>query len=315
MPEEKYLNAALIVGFMRPDGVIKTLKKIIESGIENIYIAIDGPKFGKHNDVAKTVLEEIEGIQKSNNIMIKTWVRDSNLGLAVSMITAIDWFFQFEELGIVLEDDLDFNENLVVFFRSNSHVLKDSKIMMLSGNNFSSGEIQNDSLVTYPLIWGWCTDAMCWRIMRELILSPKIQINFKHKLSVSTFWFAGSLKSRFGNLDSWALPLAAGFHSNNYYCLIPSENLVKNVGYDVHATHTLHYIRNASLEISRHNNKASTASTIHYWEPTLDNYLEQNIYQITRRNLFSPVKVLVEIIFDRRKTQLKKRVSNVILPT
>jgi hypothetical protein len=315
MPEEKYLNAALIVGYLRPTGIIKTLQKIIESGIENIYVAIDGPKIGKPNDVAKTVLEEIEKIQNSKNIIIKTWIRDANLGLAVSMITAIDWFFQFEELGIVLEDDLDFNENLVVFFRSNSHVLKNPKIMMLSGNNFSSGQIQNDSLITYPLIWGWCTDAMRWRTMRELILSPKIQINFKHKLFVSTFWFAGSLKSRFGNLDSWALPLAAGFHLNSYYCLIPSENLVKNVGYDEFATHTSHFIRDASLEISGHNNKASNASTIHHWEPTLDYYLERNIYQIRTRNLFSPVKVLVEIFFYRGKKHLKKRVSKVILPT
>ena len=314
MPEEKYSKAALIVGFARSGGIIRTLHKLIEGGIEKIYVAIDGAKYDKPNDVTQIVLKEIEKIRTSKKIEIKLWAREENLGLAVSMITAIDWFFQFEKIGIILEDDLEFSEDLIDYFNSNSHFLNDSRILMLSGNNFSPELTNKDALITYPLIWGWCTDKNSWKVMKGLIFSPRTLANMNCKFYVKSFWFAGSLKARFGNLDSWALPLAAGFYSNNYYCLIPKNNLVRNLGDDEHATHTLHFNSNSKLEISRYESNGNQVA-IPYWDSALDAYLEHYIYRISRRNLLSPITALVQVLFLKSRKSLKKRVSLVTLPT
>ena len=314
MPEEKYPKAALIVGFSRSDGIIRTLHKLIESGIDKIYVAIDGAKCDNSNDVAQIVLKEIEKIRTSKKIAIKLWAREENLGLAVSMITAIDWFFQFEKIGIILEDDLEFSEDLVDYFNSNIHFLQDSRILMLSGNNFSPGLTNEDALISYPLIWGWCTDRNSWRVMRGLIFSPRILVNMNCKFYVKSFWFAGSLRARFGNLDSWALPLAAGFYSNKYYCLIPKNNLVKNLGDDEHATHTFQFASDVRLEISRYESNGNQ-DAIPYWDVALDAYLERYIYRISKRNLISPIKALVQVLFLKSRKSLKKRVSLVTLPT
>ena len=124
----------LIVGYARQDGIIRILNKMVDLGFKRIYVAIDGPKELNQNAISKAVLIEIAKLKSKNDILIRTWVREKNLGLSVSMITAIDWFFSFEEWGVILEDDIEITKEFTEFITLNKGILEKDKVLMISGN-------------------------------------------------------------------------------------------------------------------------------------------------------------------------------------
>ena len=312
--EKNNVSGVLIVGYARQDSIIRVLNKVIDLGFKRIYVAIDGPKEINQKKISKSVLIEIAKLQLENELLIRTWVRDRNLGLAVSMITAIDWFFSNEESGLILEDDIDITDEFIEFVEAYKEVLEKDRVLMISGNNFAEHLTKVNCLISYPLIWGWFTNKKSWTLMRELILRPRFNMLPKKKLSVIGFFIAGSIKSRYGSLDSWALPLAAGFHLNEYFCLIPGRNLVRNLGDDEYATHTVSFNDRSKLKISKdridltENSKNITHSRV------IDEYLESKIYNVRKRNTLSPVKSLLQLIFRARSENLSLRISKVIIP-
>ncbi|MEY4572698.1 MAG: hypothetical protein RLZ10_1946 [Bacteroidota bacterium] len=304
----------LIVGYARRDGIIRILNKVVDLGFKRIYVAIDGPKELNQDTISEAILIEITKLRSKNDIFIRTWIREKNLGLSVSMITAIDWFFIFEESGLILEDDIEITEEFTEFITLNKGILQKDKVLMISGNNFSEHLTEVNCLVSYPLIWGWFTNKKSWTLMRGLILKPQFKFQVKKKLSVFGFFIAGSIKARYGSLDSWALPLAAGFHLNEYYCLIPAKNLVKNLGDDEYATHTISFNDKNRLNVSRDQLNQTKSSTDVLHNRKMDDYLEDKIYKVKKRNVLSPAKSMLQLLSRAHSKNLSSRISEVIIP-
>src|SRR5690606_28025389 len=100
------------------------------------------------------------------NCEVHTLFRDTNLGCKQAVSGAISWFFEQEEMGIILEDDClpaaSFFEYCAFFLDKYQH---DERIMQVSGLNFAG---------TYPQagygylfskfggIWGWATWKRAW---------------------------------------------------------------------------------------------------------------------------------------------------------
>jgi hypothetical protein len=68
---------------------------------------------------------------------IKTLFRDHNLGCKHGCISAIDWFFENEEMGIILEDDILPDHS---FFKYCEDLLikhyDDNTVIHINGANF-----------------------------------------------------------------------------------------------------------------------------------------------------------------------------------
>jgi hypothetical protein len=72
---------------------------------KHLYVAADGPRANNEADIVKCK-ETREVIRQIDwNCELKTLYRDSNLGCGPSVRTAISWFFEEVEAGIILEDD------------------------------------------------------------------------------------------------------------------------------------------------------------------------------------------------------------------
>ena len=84
-----------------------------EGGIKKIYAAIDGPKIGQEgSDLIESTLKKVCA---KYDLQLLIWRRKTNLGLAASVISGIDWFFNLEDEGIIVEDDLVFSPDFVKF--------------------------------------------------------------------------------------------------------------------------------------------------------------------------------------------------------
>ena len=94
----------LIIGFNRPDHMRVLIERLREIEPRNIYLAIDGPRSDRPDDRemverCRNLVDEIDW-----EVDVQTLFQEDNLGCGLGVSTAISWFFDHEERGIILED-------------------------------------------------------------------------------------------------------------------------------------------------------------------------------------------------------------------
>ena len=238
----------LLIAFNRPIQTKKVFEQIRKTKPQKFYIAIDGPRSNKPEDVIKIkkVYEIFKNIDwKCSTFFLK---RKNNLGCKTSVSSAIDWFFKFEQQGIILEDDClpcsDF------FFFCQELLLKyeyNRNIHMISGVNFQDGNIRGDGSYYFSKlthVWGWATWKRAWKhydVNMSYWPSFKKSEEFKKifNLRKPTKYFRSIFDSTFNSkIDTWDYQWTACVWYNKGLSIIPNNNLVINIGFDADATHT-----------------------------------------------------------------------------
>jgi hypothetical protein len=232
--------AALIIGYSRPAGIANLLDRLNESGVRNVYISIDGPKNIEDKLAQETIKQEIAN--NSRNTGIKVLQRDLNLGAAAGVISAIDWFFSHEKMGVILEDDLQISEDFCSYAKNAlDKYVNDDDVWMVSGTQHfpNFGNTKKTNWSNYPMVWGWAGWSHKWNVMRASLLSPK-KVRAKNLLDSNyLFWAIGANRALCGKIDAWDIPLAFEFKSQKKLSLLPPVNLVSNIGNDKFATNTI----------------------------------------------------------------------------
>jgi len=315
---KKIGTACLILAYRRHENALKILAKLSQSGIKEVYIAIDGPKsdfeYQKQEEFVRDAIEYC----KIHFVNLRILRREKNQGIAVAVISAIDWFFKNEIRGIILEDDLEFATEFLEYADDALNFFKDDyEVWTVSGNQFFevATSINVNSWCNYPLIWGWATWQDRWIEIRKEILSGSENIlDFRLKCRVANFWKAGLGRSRRGQIDSWAVPFAARQRSLGKFTILPKANLVKNSGIENEASHS----KKTDWHINREIRTVGTIaqfSMVGRSEISIRNNtsIEKFVYNIEWFHCLSNLKFLFlgklkKPIFDR---SLKVRLENV----
>lgn len=307
----------LVIGFARKEGVLRTVDALCRAGTKEIYLALDGPKTPVQSCLQDEIIEAVEAKAKLGKVQFHLLTREKNLGVAASIITSIDWFFKNVDHGLILEDDLYFNEQFIRFAASALNEYQaDREIWIISGNNFNLDKVSNEDIgwCTYPLIWGWATWKDRWSEMRASFTSPWEFGPIDDDKSVENFWRTGFERSHSGKIDTWAAPLAAVQHAKRKFTLIPPVNLVGNVGDDEVASHTSKSGSHMNMQIKNLpkviNFGSADRVTISI---ETDRILNKIIFGIGRKNRYS---LIIAHIFDwirfpkrDRKSSLSERIS------
>lgn len=306
----------LIIAYSRPKGVNSLVKTLVECGIKDIYVAIDGPRNMKDESNQHEIEEILQKYSSDSRITINK--RKHNLGVAGGVISAVDWFFSQVEMGLVLEDDLIIGTDLVRFIQKSLEQFKENKnVWMISGSQHFPNYMNPKLSVwcNYPIIWGWAGWATKWKEMRSLLLEKK-PIALKQLLDRRyLFWAVGANRALSGRIDAWDIPLAFEFMYRKKLCLLPPVNLVSNIGADDVATHTKFF--------SSSMNQSLEHLDINYCYPesllteSISNYnimMEQNIYKIGMRHFLIPYYSFFLDFFryslNRRNIALKIKLSH-----
>lgn len=271
---------ALIVAYKRLENTEKLINDCIKFGCPKIYLAVD--KSNGTRNFQQEFYNLAERIHQRTSIPIYLWNRNQNYGLAASMLSGISWFFEFEEAGYVLEDDLEVSESFFLWSSSLlEKVREDDDIWLVSGNNYQDKETVQ--FTNYPLIWGWATSRSKWKLILESTLSSAPNFNRSTDLKVRTYWALSYKKAATGVVDSWAMLLAATMRGKNKTCVLPPANMVSNLGSDLAATHTQlnvwplrEPIKNLPIN-STYEINLTTEST-----GQINEFIEQNIYGIKK---------------------------------
>ena len=136
----------LFLFFNRLSFTKQVFDKIRESRPKKLYLASDGPREGLDNEIE--IVESIRDYVLSNidwDCEIHTLFRNKNLGCKYACSGAVKWFFENEEMGIVLEDDTVPSNSFFNYCESLlNHYKNDKRIGMIGGhapiNNHNASE-------------------------------------------------------------------------------------------------------------------------------------------------------------------------------
>ena len=247
-PPHPLKTAVLFMVFNRPDTTKQVFEAIRKAKPPKLYVAADGPRADKTGEQEKCEQVRRIATQLDWDCEVKILFREKNLGCRIGVSSAIDWFFENEEEGIILEDDclpsqsfFWFCEELLERYRD------DMRIMAVSGDNFQKGPARNEFSYYFSRFnhcWGWASWRRAWSYYEKDMQSwPYIRDNdymqdiLLDKAAVK-YWGKIFETAYRNEIDSWAYRWTFSCWVQNGLTVLPNVNLVSNIGFDGDATHT-----------------------------------------------------------------------------
>jgi len=209
----------LLIVFNRSDTTRQVFKAIRQARPRQLFVAADGPREGVDGDGALCAAARSVATAVDWDCAVQTLFRDENLGCGLGPSTAISWFFENVEAGIILEDDCVPDPS---FFRFSEELLERyrdvPRVMSISGDNFLRGRRRGAAsyyFSRYPHIWGWASWRRAWQYFDYETIPEELR---RH------IW-------------DWQWRLSV--EKNRGLAVAPNVNLVSNIGCGAaDATHT-----------------------------------------------------------------------------
>lgn len=245
--EEKFEIPVLFIIFNRLDTTKKVFEAIKEIKPTKLYIASDGPRTEKEFLKVQAVRDYVTS-ECDWPCILKTRFRKENLGVGFGPNDAINWFFENENAGIILEDDCLPSKSFFYFCKELLIKYENNKqIGVIQGfNPFPQSRLEASYFFSkYDLKWGWATWRDRWQnqdmFTKDWTYIKKkkfIKRIFIKKRLVARYWYQiFDLIHRSPHL-TWDTQFTYKMLLNNMLTIVPSKNIVMNIGYGSEASST-----------------------------------------------------------------------------
>ena len=244
------LAPILVIGFNRPRALRSLLQRIRGAPHTRLYVAIDGPRPAHREDpfLVQECREMVDELRWPTPV--RRLFQEYNLGCGAGVTAAISWFFQHEEQGIILEDDLLPDRTFVPFCTELLHrYAHDDRVFAISGSNVVPPQHQTNPEMPYrfsrvPHVWGWATWQRSWEQhrldlddWREQLDPLRLWHQTGGSLTGTLFWGGFFDLVRRGQLDTWDVQLVFATMRSGQLVATSNVNLTENTGGGVDATH------------------------------------------------------------------------------
>jgi hypothetical protein len=237
----------LFLVFNRPEPTQQVFQAIRVYQPSRLYVAADGPRPEKGGEW--TLCAETRSVLKGVDwdCKVETLFRDRNLGCGTAVSEAINWFFDQEEEGIILEDDCSPDPSFFSFCEEMLDRYRDHpEVGSVSGNNFLPRGLHMEQpygFSKYVQIWGWATWRRFWKnydfkLAGEWSEWNEIIRRVNPVQNQANYWLQIFKTLRAGLIDTWDYQVMFSSWRHEYVHIFPSRNLVTNLGYGTDATHT-----------------------------------------------------------------------------
>lgn len=239
----------LFLVFNRPDLARRVFARIREARPARLFIAADGPRPDHPDDGPACRETRLLAAQVDWPCEVKTLFRDANLGCRAAVSSAITWFFEHVEAGIILEDDclpdlsfFPFCAELLERYRD------DERITTISAMGYPRAGLcgrHSYSFTTYQLIWGWATWRRAWQRYeptlehRPFLADPAWLRRHLGSARVARAWAQRIAAYRAGEVNTWDYPWNFSCWAHGGLGIVPAVNLVDNLGFGPGGTHTV----------------------------------------------------------------------------
>ncbi|TWJ16724.1 hypothetical protein [Geobacter argillaceus] len=239
--------------FNRPDKTRAVIENLRQIKPKRLFVAADGPRRNVPQDIEKCRLARQEAMAVDWPCDIQTRFLDENMGCDPAVSSAINWFFENVEYGIILEDDCLVHPHFFAFCGELFvRYADDERIMQISSlSPYVAREHPYDYHFsrTFRCSGGWGTWRRAWKhytddmtrygndealgILKashldysKCLWQYRRLLEFKEGSFIHPYWSYWDFQ--------WNLACAA----QNGLSLVPEKNLMNNIGLDEESTHT-----------------------------------------------------------------------------
>ncbi len=244
---KQLLTPVLLIVFNRIQLAQQVFDEIKKQRPKYLFIASDGPR--KHiqgeaerNKECKALVEQVDW-----DCEVKTFFRDENVGAGKGVSSAINWFFEHVDEGIIFEEDCLPHSD---FFAYCSELLEkyrnNERIMHISGDNFQYGIKRGEASYFFslqPHIWGFATWKRAWS-KYSFTMDDYSKAEFKEVLKkyypswkTRQVFMDKFLLTKRGEINSWDFQWMAAVWRYNGLAILPNVNLISNIGFSADALH------------------------------------------------------------------------------
>jgi len=244
----KTQNAVLMLVFNRPHLTQRVFDEVRRVRPPRLYVAGDGPRLDNPNDLELTRLTRAIFDQVDWPCELHTRFLDQNFGCRLGVSSGITWFFEHEEQGIILEDDvLPIQEFFVYCDEMLKRYADERQVMSVSGCNLIRPWYEFNTLYgfsRYMCVWGWASWRRAWQHYDEKISDwPVTRLNgfpggHVYRGVAKYFWRQVFDLVYSGNIGTWDHQWVYAHWRKSAFTIIPSESLIVNLGFGEDATHT-----------------------------------------------------------------------------
>lgn len=226
--------------YTRAENLRRILSVVASYRPHRLYLVSDGPRpqDAELNRLARRVVEE----SITWPCEVKRNYADTNLGLQERIVSGVDWVFQQEESAIFLEDDIIPDPSFFPYCEALlNHYRDDERIMVITGGNPLSGRVPcPDSYLfsRYFHTWGLAMWRRTWklydvRMTQWPTLRKEKAINGLYAQEYMRKWMTRLFDSTYdGRTSTWDIQLFFTCLFNNGLSIVPSRNLISNIGFE-----------------------------------------------------------------------------------
>jgi len=213
-----------------------------------LYFACDGPR---QNDPTNQQLvlccRDLVEQRLTWPVHVQRLYADTNQGCRASMAAAISWFFEQEEEGIVLEDDVHPDPSFFPFMQELLERYRhDSRVGSISSHHFhrqGSDGVTSYRFSIYNHCWGWGSWRRAWEQYDYSLSSwpafrdQGLLVGMGDK-RFQRFWTRILDATARGEIDTWDFAWTYSHWNAGMLSCVPDRCLVTNAGFGPDATHT-----------------------------------------------------------------------------
>lgn len=235
--------------FNRPELTRRVFERIREARPPKLLVVCDGAREQVPADAAGVAaVREIIAAGVDWPCEVLTNFAEKNMGCRERVFTGLNWAFDLVEEAIILEDDCLPSPSFFTFCEAMLERYRhEERVMHINGTNFLAPHLKPSTsyfFSKYVWVWGWATWRRAWRQYdptmahwdeRLTALNASFDSRRERAFWMSTFDHA---RRDWKAANTWDFQWIHTCWTLQGLTVIPSANLIENLGFGTDATHT-----------------------------------------------------------------------------
>lgn len=254
-----------LIFFNRPDSFSKVFEVVRKIKPSKLFLACDGPRLNNVTDeiniakckkIAENIDWECEVYQNYSK---------ENLGCGMRMYSGVKWAFEYVDRLVVLEDDCVPSPDFFPFCQELLEKYKDDdRVFMISAMNHLGKyeKTPNSYFFAGACCWGWATWKRSWDKMdyEMTFLDDTYSMSCvekKYPYYKNAYQDGIERKKILDSgkrLSAWTYQAGMASVLQDQYSIIPSVNLITNIGLTSDSTHATDDVRKLPRKIQQYFN-------------------------------------------------------------
>jgi hypothetical protein len=239
----------VLIVFNRPEPTRRVFAAIAKARPARLLIIADGPRSNRpgESELCAEVRQIVSNVDWP--CKVDTDFAQENMGCRRRVVSGLNWVFSLVEEAIILEDDCLPDQSLFPYCSELLNRYRDNpRIGMIAGFNFEGSFRHPSSYYFSPLvpIWGWATWRRSWQQYDEQMSgwpaakqSSMLRRLFPDRRVVAYWEDIFDRMVHGTGPNTWDYQLVFTSWSRDWLNIVPTTNLVQNIGFGHDATHTI----------------------------------------------------------------------------